>query len=371
MKSQFSESLRPWWRRRGGFSGREEKEWALSHTLRFPLAAPCSIFLPMSEFWQQVLALPPALLGGMVFLYGTFFGSFLNVCIHRLPAGQSVIFPGSRCACGQPIAWFDNIPILSWLILRGRARCCGRPFSFRYPLVEALTGALFLLCWVTNPPALALCGMVLVFFLVGASFIDLDHMIIPDSLAVGGMMAGLFLCVWFPALHGHEGPLFMIEAFRSFVDGLIGALIGSAVIVWIRIFGEIVFRREAMGMGDVTLMGMIGAFCGWQGAIFAVFGGAMVGCVLVGVSLLFRKKEVVAETGAPTGADAESESVAGSAEAGKPTAAETEEILPVPGPGEVPFGPSLAIAGLLYFTVCRDLVDNYFREIIEVIYYFP
>ncbi len=341
-------------------------------TLRFPTFVLSTILLFMSEFWQQVLNLPPAILGGMVFLYGTFFGSFLNVCIYRLPQGRSVIFPGSHCACGHPIAWYDNIPILSWLILGGRARCCGRPFSIRYPLVEALTGGLFLLCWTTNPPGTALCGMVMVFFLVGASFIDLDHMIIPDSLAVGGMMAGLFLSATIPALHGHTGPLFVIEAFRSFLDGLIGALIGSAVIIWIRILGEIVFRREAMGMGDVTLMGLIGAFTGWRGAIFAIFGGALVGSVLVGLSLFFGKKEALVESEAPAVGEAESEKLGFSHESSKGNGPENGlEENPAHGPSEVPFGPSLAIAGVLYFTVCRDVVDNYFREFVEIIYYFP
>src|ERR1700690_1792567 len=97
--------------------------------------------------FREVHLLMPWFFPTAAFLFGAIIGSFLNVCIHRIPAGQSIVRPGSHCACGAPIAWYDNIPILSWLLLRGRARCCGRPFSARYLLVEILTAALFLACW--------------------------------------------------------------------------------------------------------------------------------------------------------------------------------------------------------------------------------
>ena len=108
--------------------------------------------------FAAVAAAFPWFLPLVAFVLGACVGSFLNVCIHRIPAGQSVVRPGSHCACGAPIRWYDNIPILSWFFLRGRARCCGRRFSFRYPLVEALTAALSLACWLLFPPAKALGG---------------------------------------------------------------------------------------------------------------------------------------------------------------------------------------------------------------------
>src|SRR4051812_48936722 len=112
----------------------------------------------------------------VAFVIGACVGSFLNVVIYRVPKKESIVSPGSHCGCGQPIAWYDNIPMLSWLALRGRARCCGRPFSFRYPFVELLVAGLFLACWLRYPhPGVAVCGMVFVSGLVAATFIDLDH----------------------------------------------------------------------------------------------------------------------------------------------------------------------------------------------------
>ena len=108
------------------------------------------------------------------FLFGACVGSFLNVCIFRIPAGKSIVRPPSHCACGKPIAWHDNIPILGWILLRGRARCCGRRISFRYPLVETLTAAVFCAAWVCLPPVQALVGMVFLSILIFCSFVDID-----------------------------------------------------------------------------------------------------------------------------------------------------------------------------------------------------
>jgi leader peptidase (prepilin peptidase) / N-methyltransferase len=151
----------------------------------------------------------------VVFVFGACIGSFLNVVIYRVPAGKSIVRPGSACACGAPIAWHDNIPVLSWLILRGRARCCGRPFSARYPFVELLTGALFLACWLRLPPAAAVCGWVFLGSLVCGTFIDLDHMIIPDAFTIGLAVEGLLLSALVPALHGQHGGIFALDSLRS------------------------------------------------------------------------------------------------------------------------------------------------------------
>src|SRR5690554_3788270 len=152
----------------------------------------------MFEAYAAVNEQFPIIFQIIAFIFGAIVGSFLNVCIYRIPTERSVVTPGSTCACGQPIAWYDNIPIFSWLVLRGRARCCGAPFSVRYPFIEFLTGLLFLICWVKFSPLVALCGMFFCALLVCATFIDLDHMIIPDRFTIGGAVAGVILAFLVP-----------------------------------------------------------------------------------------------------------------------------------------------------------------------------
>ena len=281
-------------------------------------------------------------------VYGAVVGSFLNVCIYRIPAGKSIVRPSSQCACGQPIKWYDNIPVLSWFILRGKARCCGRPYSFRYAFVELLTAALFLACWLLFPPAKAACGMVFVSVLVAATFIDLDHLIIPDVFTLGAGVFGVLLSFLVPSLHGQHGGIFIIDSLRSGTASMQGLLVGSGLVLWIALLAEMVLKKEAMGFGDVKFVGMIGAFCGWKGAVFSVFGGAIVGTVWFVFALLWqkisgRKIEIAAS-------------------------AETPESQPTPlGFGQhVPFGPMLAVAGLLYFLFFHRIVADYFIAITDL-----
>lgn len=280
---------------------------------------------------------------------GACIGSFLNVVIYRVPAGQSIVRPGSHCACGAPIAWHDNIPILSWFLLRGRARCCGRAYSFRYAFVEILTAALFLAAALLFPPAKAACGMLFLGVLVAATFIDLDHLIIPDMFTIGAGIVGVVLSFAVPALHDQQGNLFLLDSLRSGVASLQGLLVGSGLVLWIAVTAEAVLKKEAMGFGDVKFVGAIGAFCGWQGAAFAIFGGAVVGCVWFAVALLWQKI------------------------AGHPTSvappSETPEGTPAPlGFGmHVPFGPMLAIAGALHFLFFRAPVAAWFRQLGELL----
>ncbi|MBI2497108.1 MAG: prepilin peptidase [Opitutae bacterium] len=253
----------------------------------------------------------------------------------------------SHCGCGRPIAWHDNIPVLSWLILRGRARCCGRPFSIRYPAIELLTALLFLGCWLLFPPGKAVAGMVLCSILICATFIDLDHMVIPDAFTIGGAMAGLLLSLALPSLHGRQHEIFLIASVRSSVDSVLGLMIGSALVLWIALVAEVVLKKEAMGFGDVKFLGAIGAFVGWKGAVFAVFGGAVVGCIWFALAVLWQ--QIAARPQAPA-----------------PTApAEGGGTAPVPlGFGvHVPFGPMLAIAALLYFLALHRWVDDYFADL--------
>ncbi len=189
---------------------------------------------------------------------GAAVGSFLNVVIHRLPRGESLVHPPSRCpACGHRIRPWHNVPVLGYLVLRGRCRDCGRPISPRYPLVEALVAGLAAGLWARYglSPAFA-AYFVLVAGLVAVTFIDLDYRIIPDALSLGGMAAGFA---------------------SSFVTGLgwIQSLLGIAAgagILWAVAWGyEAVTGREGMGFGDVKLLGAIGAFLGWKAVLFTVF----------------------------------------------------------------------------------------------------
>ncbi len=273
--------------------------------------------------------------------FGAIAGSFLNVCIHRIPKGESIVHPGSHCGCGKPIAWWDNIPILSWLILRGRARCCGRPFSVCYPVIELLTALLFLGAWLTFEPAKACVIMFFFATLICATFIDIDHMIIPDRFSIGGAMAGLVLSAAVPSLHGETSQVFMLASLKSSSAGLIGLLVGSGVVLWIALLAEVVLKKEAMGFGDVKLMGSIGAFCGWKGAMFAIFGGAVIGIVAFAVWMLVNR-------------------VRGE----KPTKATEEEEGAEPGFGvPIPFGPMLAAAAIIYLLWANPAVDAYFDSI--------
>ncbi len=286
------------------------------------------------------------------FLFGLCVGSFLNVVIYRVPKEESVVLPGSHCGCGQPIAWYDNIPVLSWLLLRGHARCCGRAFSFRYPFVELLTGVLFVACWLTFPPWVALCGWIFLSALIAATFIDLDHMIIPDIFTIGLGTVGVVLSFAVPALHGQAGDYFLVDSFRAGLASIQGLLIGSAVVLWVALIAETLLRKEAMGFGDVKFVGAIGAFCGWQGAVFALFGGAVVGTAWFMVAKLLEWISRKPRVTAPAGLEPES---VGRAEFNPDGALSFG--------AHVPFGPMLAIAGALYFLWFREPMAAWLADV--------
>lgn len=299
----------------------------------------------MTGALADVSAMHPWFFPAVVFVFGACIGSFLNVVIYRVPAGKSVVRPGSMCACGAPIAWHDNIPVLSWIILRGRGRCCGRRFSARYPMVELLTGALFLACWLRLPPLVAVCGWIFIGSLVCGTFIDLDHMVIPDAFTIGLALEGILLSVLLPALHGEHSGIFLVDSLRSSSDSIIGLVAGSGVVLWIALIAEAALKKEAMGFGDVKFVGAIGAFCGWHGAVFSVFGGAAVGTVWLGAALAWQRV-----TGRKGSAAPRAETPDGKA---------ADLGLGV----HVPFGPMLAIAGGLYFLFLRGWVDEWFAEL--------
>jgi len=219
-------------------------------------------------------------------LFGACVGSFLNVCIYRIPRDESVVTPRSHCPhCNTLIPWHLNIPVASWLCLRGKCASCKGPISFRYTLVELLTALLFLAVFMkwAAPEAMHMLAIphplvvpVYWLFLAGlvlGTFVDFEHFIIPDSVTIGGMVAGPILSALVPVLHAQE----------VWWQGLLSSLIGSAVgfgllyaVAWI---GEKAFKKEAMGFGDVKLMGAIGAFLGWKAVLFTVFVSSLLGSV--------------------------------------------------------------------------------------------
>ena len=207
------------------------------------------------------MGVEPLVVGGAL-LVGLAFGSFLNVCIVRLPHDGSLLRPPSSCPrCRARIAWYDNIPVVSWLLLRGRCRHCGESISAQYPLIELLVGVLWAgaaLAW--GPTLHALAGAVFGTILLGITVTDARHMLIPDEFTWGGLVLGLAM-----ALAG-GGP--------ALVQALLGAAAGFALLYAIAAIGEWVFKEEAMGGGDIKMMAMVGAFVGWPGVLLTVILGA-------------------------------------------------------------------------------------------------
>lgn len=343
----------------------------------------------------------PLVFNAFILAFGACWGSFLNVVIYRLPRGKSIVFPGSSCtACGKPIRFYDNIPVFSWLLLRGKSRCCRTPFSSRYPLIEAATALLFLAnfyaCHTEGWP-LVLVGWVLISLLVCAALIDYDTQMLPDIFTVWGMVIGVVLALLVPALHGISGEVKAISqvyglsvetltrdpallvALRSGLQAAIGAIVGAGTLLWIAILAEAILRKEAMGFGDVLLMGCIGAFCGWRGALFAIFGGALIGCVgvlliavlnkIFGFNLSAGKTSVggpvaLAQAESPatqtaTNTEAQS-SVTDGGDQNSTTGEETQKI----GLGvAIPFGPWLAAGALVYFLFLREETAAYIENL--------
>ncbi len=232
-----------------------------------------------------------------VFLFGLAFGSFLNVCIYRLPRGLSVVRPRSACpGCGQPIRAADNIPVLSWLLLRGRCRHCQARISPRYVLVELLTASLFLFCFLTFGPSLAaLKYSVFGFLLLGLIFTDAETLLLPDKLTLPGMAVGFVFSLLVPVddlasllLPGLVRlPVAPEAAARlySLADALLGAAVGASFIYGAGYLYQRVRGVEGMGFGDVKLMGLIGAFLGPRLTVLTLFAASMAGAIF-GVSTM-------------------------------------------------------------------------------------
>ena len=235
------------------------------------------------------------LISAGVFLAGLAFGSFLNVCIYRLPRGLSVVRPRSACPqCKTPISALENIPLLSWLWLRGRCRHCRAAISFRYPAVELLTGVLFLACfWQFGFSVETLKFCTFSFLLLGLIFTDAEHKLLPDALTLTGVLLGLGFS-WFVPVDNFASsllpdrlwaPLARSWELQSLVDSAIGALVGASFLYGVAL-AYLRFRGiEGMGMGDVKLMAMIGAFLGTRLTILTLFLATLTAS-LVGVSTI-------------------------------------------------------------------------------------
>lgn len=210
-------------------------------------------------------------------LFGSLLGSFLNVCIIRLPRNESVVAPRSRCPqCGHQLAWYDNVPVLSWLILRARCRKCSQPISAIYPVVEILTaliwGGSF---WYFGPTAVGLQGAVFGTLLLGILMTDAREFIIPDEFTWGGLVIGLAFSV--------------AAGVPAIVEAVVGAAVGFGLLYGVAWAGEKAFKKEALGGGDIKMMAMVGSFVGWSGVLMTVFGGALIGAVIFGPISLKKK----------------------------------------------------------------------------------
>ncbi len=211
---------------------------------------------------------------------GLMLGSFLNVCTLRWPEDESVVFPGSHCPkCGEAIRWYDNVPLFGYALLGGRCRACREPISVQYPLVELATGLVWAgmfsyagLSWE------ALRGALLLTILFGIALTDARFYIIPDQFSLGGLVLGLGLAF----LPGGIDP-------RA---ALLGALLGFGLLEIVAVAGKWMFKKDAMGGGDIKMMAMVGAFLGWAGVLLTVFLGALLGSVIFG-PISYKTKKLV------------------------------------------------------------------------------
>ncbi|MEK6790236.1 MAG: prepilin peptidase [Deltaproteobacteria bacterium] len=243
------------------------------------------------------------------FVFGAVVGSFLNVCIYRIPAGRSIVFPGSSCpACGQAIAFYDNIPVFSYLLLRGRCRRCAAPFSFQYPLVELLSAVFATALFIRSGASVeTLIYFVFISALIVITFIDLEHRIIPDVISLPGIPIGFAASFVLPAM--------------NWQDSAIGVLAGGGILLAIAVAYYVVAKNEGMGGGDVKLLAMIGAFLGWQGALMTLLLASLSGSIIgLAMMLLYGKDSKYA----------------------------------------IPFGPFLAAGALAYLFLGRRLISWYF-----------
>ena len=284
------------------------------------------------------------------FILGSIIGSFFNVCATRIPSGLSIIRPSSSCpSCKNKILWFQNIPIVSWLLLKGKASCCDYKIPRRYFFMELGSGVIFAYLFYKfssdGDLQILFLSMIFASIMIIVSVIDLETMLIPDRFSIGGSFLGLSLSLFFPVLHGFSLNPIQSEMIAGLWTSFLGLIISSALLFWIGSIAETFLKKEALGQGDIKLLGCIGAFCGWQGGVFSIFGGAILGTIFM-IPVLVAQKIL-------SGKD-------------QP---ENEKF----GWGvEIPFGPFLAMTALLYFIVLKERVDVWFEQVEgNFVYLFP
>lgn len=279
-------------------------------------------------------------MGAWFFAIGAAVGSFLNVCVARWPLEQSVVRPRSRCPrCERPIAWYDNVPIVSWLVLRARCRYCGQPISMMYPAVELVVALGWLAAAMAFGPTLtAIRVAVFGTVMLGIALTDLRHYLIPDGFTVFGL-------VWVLATALIGSAKGDISPFAGPWDAVVGACAGAGAIAIVGWLGEVILKREAMGFGDVTLMAVVGAALGPGRALLVIFLGAAIGAIsfLVVVYPIVRWRGSRASPQLELGIDA-----------------------PAPSMPQVPFGVFLAPAGLVALVWGHNLVAWYLGRVMAV-----
>ncbi len=254
--------------------------------------------------------MPPYFVEVFAFIFGLCIGSFLNVCIYRLPASKSISHPRSSCtSCNELIPFYDNIPVLSYVLLRGKCRFCREPISVRYPIIELLTGWFALITFLKYGLSLeALIYFVFIAALLVITFVDIDHQIIPDIISLPGI------------------PIFFLASFGlsqiNWLDSLIGILVGGGSLLLVAWIYSLITQKEGMGGGDIKLLAMIGAVIGWQGVLFTIFVASAVG-TLAGMLVMLKSRKGMKL--------------------------------------KIPFGPFLAIGGIAYIFFGPQLIRWYFQ----------
>lgn len=223
-----------------------------------------------------------------LFILGSIVGSFLNVLIYRLPREEKIGLTRSHCPyCKKIIRWYDNIPFFSYILLKAKCRYCGKPISFRYFVVELLTSVIFcLVWWKFGNPILVIIYLIFISLLIASSFIDLDFFIIPDEINLSGVIVGILASSLYPQLMGAS------IWWQGLLKSIIGLLVGGVSLYIIAITATAILKKEAMGMGDVKLLAMIGSFIGWQWALFTLFCASLLGTV-AGIFLIALKKTTI------------------------------------------------------------------------------
>ncbi|MBI3009121.1 MAG: prepilin peptidase [Candidatus Omnitrophica bacterium] len=231
----------------------------------------------------------------LIFILGSIVGSFLNVCIYRMPREESIVSPPSHCPnCQRPIPWFYNVPLISYVLLKGRCRFCSTRISFRYFIVELITAVIFLMLF--NHYGFSIKFLIytaLTSSLIAATFIDFEHQIIPDEITLGGLVVGLILSIIYPALHSISSSTVWHNLGLSLLQSVIGMIAGGGSIYLIGVIGTWLFRKDSMGGGDVKLMAMLGAFLGWKLALLIIVLGAFLGSIFGIISLIKNKSHVI------------------------------------------------------------------------------